>query len=65
MEGTDLAGDVSSSSRDATPQQDDADDLTMNIIPQVENREREDASATPEPQVALALKVAHNLVSVK
>ncbi|CAG9534491.1 unnamed protein product [Cercopithifilaria johnstoni] len=64
MEGTELAGDISSSSRDATPQQDDTDISPMNIIPRVENRERENLSATPEPQVALALKIAHTLVSM-
>ncbi|KAL3998511.1 E3 ubiquitin-protein ligase UBR4 family protein [Acanthocheilonema viteae] len=64
IEGTELAGDISSSSRDATPQQDDADISTMNIISQVENKEHEDAPSTPEPQVALALKVAHTLVSM-
>lgn len=64
MESTELAGDVSSSSRDATPQQDDTDISTMNIVPQVENKEQE-AFVTPEPQVALALKIAHTLVSVE
>ncbi|EFO26755.2 hypothetical protein LOAG_01731 [Loa loa] len=64
VEGTELTGDISSSSRDATPQQDDTDISIMNTIPQVENKEHEDASVTPEPQVALALKIAHTLVSV-
>uniref|UniRef100_A0A158Q763 UBR-type domain-containing protein n=1 Tax=Elaeophora elaphi TaxID=1147741 RepID=A0A158Q763_9BILA len=63
MENTELAGDISSSSRDATPQQDDADISTMNITSQTENKEHGDISATPEPQVTLALKVAHTLVS--
>lgn len=63
MEGTELAGDISSSSRDATPQQDDTDISTMNVISQAGSKEYEDASVTPEPQVALALKVAHTLVS--
>ncbi|VDO47605.1 unnamed protein product, partial [Onchocerca flexuosa] len=58
MEGTELAGDISSSSRDATPQQDDID---MNVIPQVESKEHEESSVTPEPQVALAVKVARTL----
>lgn len=61
MEGTELAGDISSSSRDATPQQDDTD---MNVIPQVESKEHEESSVTPEPQVALAVRVAHTLVSL-
>ncbi|EJW88782.1 hypothetical protein WUBG_00304 [Wuchereria bancrofti] len=63
MEDIELTGDISSSSRDATPQQDDADMSTMNVVPQVESQEHESVSVTPEPQVALALKVAHTLES--
>uniref|UniRef100_A0A915PMF8 UBR-type domain-containing protein n=1 Tax=Setaria digitata TaxID=48799 RepID=A0A915PMF8_9BILA len=64
MEGTELAGDISSSSRDATPQQDDTDPSVINVIPEAETAEQEDMPATPEPQVTLALKIAHNLVTV-
>ncbi|KAM3720367.1 Auxin transport protein BIG [Dirofilaria immitis] len=63
MEGTELAGDISSSSRDATPQQDDTDVTTINVISQAESTTHEDGSIIPEPQIDLAVKVAHILVS--
>lgn len=61
--GTELGGDISSSSRDATPQQDDAEISTTNVTPQKESKEHEGALVTPDPQVALAVKIAHALVS--
>ncbi|KAK6106256.1 E3 ubiquitin-protein ligase UBR4 family protein [Brugia pahangi] len=63
MEDIELTGDISSSSRDATPQQDDTDMSAINNVPQVASQEHEGVSVTPEPQVSLAVKVAHTLES--
>ncbi|VDM95152.1 unnamed protein product [Thelazia callipaeda] len=64
VEQIEPAGDASSSSRDATPQQEDIDmNMTNSTIGLYENN-TQDLSLSPEPQVVLAFRIARTLVSM-